>query len=56
MLIFGTGQLGMAKLSEEAAAYFHENNCQVNCLPTPEAMQAWNRMKGKVIGLFHVTC
>jgi hypothetical protein len=41
--------------SDEAAAYFKRNNCQVE-LPTPAAVQAWNAAAGAVIGLLHVTC
>ena len=55
-LIVGTGQYGMVELSKEAAAFFEEQDCQVDLLPTKEAIQAWNEAKGDVIGLFHVTC
>lgn len=55
-LIIDTGQTGLVELSEEAAAYFNKTNCQVKLVPTPEAIQAWNRAEGKVIALFHVTC
>jgi len=55
-LIVGAGQYGLVKLSDEAAAYFAERNCQVELLPTPEAARAWNDAEGAVIGLFHVTC
>jgi hypothetical protein len=55
-LIFGTGQSGMAKLSEEAADFFRRKGCQVDLYPTPQAVQVWNMAKGSVIGLFHVTC
>lgn len=55
-LIVGTGQQGLVKLSDEAAGYFKRNECQVELLPTPEAIQAWNEAGGDVIGLFHVTC
>jgi hypothetical protein len=55
-LIFGTGQSGMASLSEEAADYLNQKACQVALLPTPRAIKSWNQAKGKVIGLFHVTC
>lgn len=55
-LIFGTGQVGVAMLSEEAAEYFKRKRCQVLALPTPEAIWAWNQAQGTVIGLFHVTC
>ncbi len=55
-LIIGTGQYGNVTLSDEAADYFKEKQCQVELLPTPEAIGAWNEAKGSVIGLFHVTC
>ena len=55
-LIIGTGQQGNVHLSEEAAAYFERKKCQVQLLPTPKAIQAWNEAEGAVIGLFHVTC
>lgn len=55
-LIIGTGQSGMVRLSDETADYFRRKNCQVDLLPTPEAIQVWNKAKGGVIGLFHITC
>ena len=55
-LIIGTGQHGNVTLSEEAADYFKRKQCQVDLLPTPRAIQAWNEAKGSVISLFHVTC
>ncbi len=55
-LIFGSGQFDNCKLSEEAEAFFKEKNCEVKILPTEEAVKAWNEAKGKVIGLFHITC
>ncbi|MBO0784405.1 MAG: Mth938-like domain-containing protein [Ktedonobacteraceae bacterium] len=55
-LIVGTGQYGNVRLSDEAADYFKRKECQVELLPTPEAIRAWNEAKGQVIGLFHVTC
>ncbi len=55
-IIIGTGQLGKAKLSDEAAEFFKQKNCQIIALTTPEAIQYWNQAKGSVIGLFHVTC
>jgi hypothetical protein len=44
------------ELSPEAAAFFEEQGCQVDLLPTKKAMEAWNEATGQVIGLFHVTC
>ena len=55
-LIIGTGQSGMVALSDEATAYFKRNDCQVELLPTPEAIPVWNEATGPVIGLLHVTC
>lgn len=55
-LVVGAGQYGMVELSEEAAAYFEQQGCQVDLLPMKEALRAWNEAEGAVIGLFHVTC
>jgi hypothetical protein len=55
-LIIGTGQTGFVELSDEAADYFKKNECQVQMLPTPEAIRVWNKSDGEIIALFHVTC
>jgi hypothetical protein len=55
-LIIGSGQSGMAKLSDEAAGFFKKKACRVTLLPTPEAVECWNESKGDIIGLFHITC
>ncbi len=55
-LLIGAGQQGLVKLSSEAAEYLRKKECQVELLPTQEAIQAWNEAEGAVIGLFHVTC
>jgi hypothetical protein len=55
-VIVGTGQSGMLDLSKEAAEFFRQNGCSVQLLPTPQAVTAWNRAEGAVIGMFHVTC
>lgn len=55
-LIVGTGQVGMVKLSAEAADFFARKGAAVDLIPTPEAIARWNAAKGAVIGLFHVTC
>lgn len=57
-LVLGTGQYGNVKLSPEAAEFFNHRDCQVIMQPTPDAIGIYNniRGKGKVIGLFHVTC
>jgi hypothetical protein len=55
-LLLGAGQHGRVALSQEAAAYFERNRCQVELLPTPEVIPVWNQAEGAVIGLLHVTC
>ena len=47
---------GQVKLSDEAADYFDQRGCAVELLPTEEAIRAWNKAEGDVIGLFHTTC
>ena len=55
-VIVGTGQHGVLKLSDEAAAYFKDKGCSVQALPTPDAVNACNNAEGKTIAMFHVTC
>ncbi len=56
LLIVGTGQEGNVKLSPEAKGYFEKKRCAVLLLPTPEAVRAFNRARGRTVGLMHVTC
>jgi hypothetical protein len=55
-LIIGSGQYGRLSLSQEASQFLEKRKCQVELLPTPEAIKHWNKAEGRVIGLFHVTC
>ena len=55
-LIIGAGHNGMVGLSDEAAEYFAKRRVKVELARTPEAIERWNKAKGKVIALFHVTC
>jgi hypothetical protein len=55
-IIFGTGQFGRCSLSDEAEMFFERVGCEVQLLPTPEAIQVWNDSQGRLIGLFHLTC
>jgi hypothetical protein len=56
LLIVGSGQYGAVELSGETVEYLKKKDCRIVLLPTPDAIKEWNRAKGKVIGLFHVTC
>jgi hypothetical protein len=55
-LIVGSGQYGLLELSTEAVDFFEKKNCRVDIQPTPKAIARWNKARGPVIGLFHVTC
>ncbi len=55
-LLIGSGQSGMAKLSDEAAQFFRDKGCQVILLPTPQAIRGWNEAAEPAVGLFHITC
>lgn len=55
-IIIGSGQYGVARLSEEALEYITEKQCRVVLKSTPEALLEWNRSEGNWIGLFHITC
>jgi hypothetical protein len=55
-LIIGSGQYGLVDLSEEAAEFLITKNCVVMKSKSPDAINKWNKAKGKVISLFHVTC
>jgi len=55
-LIVGSGQGASVVLSDQAADYFQRKGCMVELAPTPVAIRRWNKAKGAVIGLFHVTC
>ncbi len=56
LLIIGTGQQGLVRLDDESSAFLKVQGCEVQLLRTPDAIHAWNKAEGKVIGLFHVTC
>jgi hypothetical protein len=56
LLIVGSGQNDLVRLSDEAQKYLKKRRCRVKRMATPEAIGAWNKAEGKVIGLFHVTC
>lgn len=55
-IIIGTGQTGYVELSKKARKFFEEKDCKAKLLPTPKAIKLWNRSKGKVIAMFHITC
>jgi len=55
-VIIGAGYEGRVTLSEEAQCFFQKEDCTVQLLMTPQAVDAWNQLEEKAIGLFHVGC
>ena len=55
-IVVGSGQYGVLKLSDEAAGFLDSVGCEVELLPTPEAIEAWNRSENPSVALFHITC
>ncbi|TAJ11091.1 hypothetical protein DMA11_18265 [Marinilabiliaceae bacterium JC017] len=56
LLIIGSGQSGMVGLSNEAKALVIQHDIEVYIKETPKAIEKWNSLKERAIGLFHVTC
>jgi hypothetical protein len=55
-IIIGTGQTGYVELSKKAGRFFEEKDLKSKLLRTPKAIKLWNKSKGDVIAMFHVTC
>ena len=55
-ILIGSGQYGVARLSEEASAFLSEKGCSVIIRATPDAIKEWNNQEDNWIGLFHITC
>ena len=55
-IIIGSGHEGQVRLSPEALEFLVKTSCQVDLLPTPQAIECWNQAEGEVLGLFHITC
>ena len=59
IIVVGTGQSGVVKTDPEAKAYAEEQMIEIICLPTPEAIKRYNKLKKakkKIAAAFHVTC
>jgi len=55
-IVIGSGQYGVVKLSNEASEFLNNKHCKILLIPTPDAIQEWNKTEGRWIGLFHITC
>jgi len=41
---------------DEAADFLNRSGCEIELLPTPDAIEVWNRSEDPSVALFHVTC
>jgi len=55
-LVIGTGQYDQVHLADDAQRYFDDKGVKLVLAATPEAVELWNELQEKAIGLFHVTC
>ena len=59
MLIFGTGDYGIAKLTEDAQKLINSKKIKTIVKTTPEAIKEFNKLKKKgkkIIAVMHITC
>jgi glucokinase len=56
ILFVGTGETGAVKLNEEALRYLSQRSIDCKALPTPEAIDAYNKSGKRKAALIHVTC
>ena len=60
VIIIGTGEIGVATVTEEAERFIQEQGIKLIIDETGEAVKTFNEILGnsekKVIGLFHLTC
>lgn len=56
IIIFGTGDPGLMKVSEETKEYLEKLGIEVIVEPTKKACQTYNKLLDQAIAAFHLTC
>jgi len=56
LLVIGTGQSGMVTLTAEGEEFLLQRGIAVQALPSPRAVKAYNRAKGRKAAIIHVKC
>lgn len=56
VLFIGTGQSGLAELTEDGRQYLRGRAIECCALPTPQAVEAYNDCERQRAALIHVTC
>jgi hypothetical protein len=55
-LIIGTGQFGACRLEESIPRICERNNIRLILKKTRDAVDEYNKLQGKKLALFHITC
>jgi len=56
VLFVGTGESGAMTLSEEALRFLRHRSIDCKALPTPQAVEAYNKSSKRKAAIMHVTC
>ena len=56
VLFVGTGETGAVKVSEDALRYLSQRSIDCKALPTPQAIEAYNKSTKRKAAVIHVTC
>jgi hypothetical protein len=56
VLVIGTGHSGSAALTPDGEEFLSEHGIRVVAVPTPQAIEEFNRAEGRKAALIHVTC
>ncbi len=56
IVFIGTGEADNLHLNEEARRYMKQRSIEWESLPTPQAIEAYNKSPRRKAALFHVTC
>ena len=56
VIVIGTGQSGCVDIEQEVKDTAEKNNIKLVVEETPEAIKAFNKIKEKKAGIFHLTC
>ena len=56
IVFIGTGQQGVAELTEEGKRYLEKQGIDYAALPTPEIVASYNKCDKRKAALIHVTC
>jgi len=56
IVFIGTGQSGLAELTEDGRRYLRRRSIEYEALPTPKAIEAYNNSDQRRAALIHVTC